>query len=107
MHVERRYSSTILDLGTLKRRLVSFTFWAAFPPKERAPGTNWIGGWVGPRAVLGSVKINISYACSDSNPGRPAFTLSLYRLSYSGSQAYNIMIFYVLKQWMTSPPVNF
>jgi len=23
-----------------------------FIPKERAPGTHWIGGWVGPRAVL-------------------------------------------------------
>jgi hypothetical protein len=23
-----------------------------FTPKERAPGTHWIGGWVGPRAVL-------------------------------------------------------
>jgi hypothetical protein len=24
-------------------------------PKERAPGTHWIGGWVGPRAVLDAV----------------------------------------------------
>jgi hypothetical protein len=24
---------------------------ARFTPKERAPGTHWIGGWVGPRAV--------------------------------------------------------
>jgi hypothetical protein len=23
-----------------------------FTPRERAPGTHWIGGWVGPRAVL-------------------------------------------------------
>jgi hypothetical protein len=23
-----------------------------FTPKERAPGTHWIGGWVGPRAIL-------------------------------------------------------
>jgi hypothetical protein len=28
---------------------------AALPPSERAPGTNWIGGWVGPRAVLDTV----------------------------------------------------
>jgi hypothetical protein len=26
-----------------------------FTPKERAPGTHWIGGWVGPRAVLDAV----------------------------------------------------
>jgi hypothetical protein len=25
-------------------------------PRERAPGTYWIGGWVGPRAVLDPVK---------------------------------------------------
>jgi hypothetical protein len=24
-------------------------------PKERAPGTHWIGGWVGPRAVVEAV----------------------------------------------------
>jgi hypothetical protein len=23
-----------------------------FTPRERAPSTHWIGGWVGPRAVL-------------------------------------------------------
>jgi hypothetical protein len=23
-----------------------------FTPEERAPGTHWIGGWVGPRAGL-------------------------------------------------------
>jgi len=23
-----------------------------FTPRERAPGTRWIGGWVGPRAGL-------------------------------------------------------
>jgi hypothetical protein len=25
------------------------------PPRERAPGTHWIGGWVGPRADLNAV----------------------------------------------------
>jgi hypothetical protein len=27
-----------------------------FTPRERAPGNHWIGGWVGPRAVLDAVK---------------------------------------------------
>jgi hypothetical protein len=27
----------------------------AFPPRERVLGSNWIGGWVGPRAVLDAV----------------------------------------------------
>jgi hypothetical protein len=26
-----------------------------FTPRERAPGTHWIGGWVGPSAVLDAV----------------------------------------------------
>jgi hypothetical protein len=26
-----------------------------FTPRERAPVTHWIGGWVGPRAVLDAV----------------------------------------------------
>jgi hypothetical protein len=26
-----------------------------FIPRERAPGTHWIGGWVDPRAVLDAV----------------------------------------------------
>jgi hypothetical protein len=28
---------------------------AAVPHRERAPGTQWIGGWMGPRAVLDAV----------------------------------------------------
>jgi hypothetical protein len=29
---------------------------AALPPGERAPGTHWIRGWVGPRAGLDDMK---------------------------------------------------
>jgi hypothetical protein len=28
---------------------------AVLSPKERAPGTHWIGGWMGPKAVLKAV----------------------------------------------------
>jgi len=28
---------------------------AALPPREGAPGTHWLGGWVGARAVLEAV----------------------------------------------------
>jgi hypothetical protein len=39
-----------------------------FTPKERAPGTHWIGGWVGPRAGLDAVvKRNISRPYRDSS----------------------------------------
>jgi hypothetical protein len=51
---EWRYSSTILDLGTRQRRVVSFTPRPLHPGK-RAPGTHWIGGCVGARAGLNAV----------------------------------------------------
>jgi hypothetical protein len=41
---------------------------AALPP-ERDPGTHWIGGWVGPRAVLDAVvKKKIPGPRRESNP---------------------------------------
>jgi hypothetical protein len=37
-----------------------------FTPMERDPGTDWIGGWVGPRAGLDSVdKRTISCPCQE------------------------------------------
>jgi hypothetical protein len=43
-----------------------------FTPKERASGTHWIGGWVGPRAVLdGVVKRKIPSTRRESNPRTP------------------------------------
>jgi hypothetical protein len=57
----------ILDLGTIWRWVVSFTPRPLYP-KERAPGTHWIGGWVGPRAVLDAVvKRKVPSPCRDSN----------------------------------------
>jgi hypothetical protein len=45
---------------------------AALPPWERAPGTNWIGGWVGSRAVLNAVvKRKIPRPRRESNPRTP------------------------------------
>jgi hypothetical protein len=48
---EWRYSTTILDLGTIWSSVVSFTPRQLYL-RERAPGTHWIGGWVGPTARL-------------------------------------------------------
>jgi hypothetical protein len=43
-----------------------------FTPRERAPGTHSIGGWVGPRAVLNAmVKREIPSPCRKSNPRTP------------------------------------
>jgi len=40
-----------------------------FTPRERAPGTHWIGGWVGPRDVLDTVvKRKIPSPYQESNP---------------------------------------
>jgi hypothetical protein len=44
-----------------------------FTPEERAPGNQWIGGWVGPRAGLDAMEERIiSCLCRESSPGRPA-----------------------------------
>jgi hypothetical protein len=51
---------------------------------ERALGTHWIGGWVGPRAGVAVDKRKMS--CRGSNPGGPARIPLLYRLRYPGSE---------------------
>jgi hypothetical protein len=43
-----------------------------FTPRERAPGTHWIGAWVGPRAVMDAVvKRKIPGPRRGSNPRTP------------------------------------
>jgi hypothetical protein len=43
---------------------------------KRAPGTHWIGGWVGPWTGLDTVvKRNILSSCREFNPDRPARSL--------------------------------
>jgi hypothetical protein len=60
-----------------------------FTPGERAPGTHWIGGSVDPRDGLDDVEMRKFLTI----PGlelrtfcRPAYSQSLYRLRYPGSQ---------------------
>jgi hypothetical protein len=66
------YSSTILDLGTRWRWVVSFTPQPLYP-KEKAPSTHWKGGWVGPRAGLDAVeKTEIPWPSREWNPGHAA-----------------------------------
>jgi hypothetical protein len=44
----------------------------ALPPGKEPPGTHWIGGWVGHRAVLDAVvKRKIPSPCRESNPRTP------------------------------------
>jgi hypothetical protein len=59
-----------------------------FIPGKRAPGTHWIGGWVGPRAGLDDVENRkfLTLPGLELRPlGRPAGSHSLYRLHYPGS----------------------
>jgi hypothetical protein len=52
---EWMYSSTILDLGTRWRSVVSFTPQPLYP-WEIVASTHCIGGWVGPRTGLDVVE---------------------------------------------------
>jgi hypothetical protein len=76
-----------------------------FTPRERAPGNHWIGGWVGPRAVLDAlVKRKIPSPHQDSNPRTPILqpiAWSLYRLSYH-SWHYHMSGKYVISFWRVS-----
>jgi hypothetical protein len=59
------------DLGTRWGWVVSFTP-RLFYPRERAPGTHWIGGWVGPRAGPDMVlKWKTPSPCRESDPNHP------------------------------------
>jgi hypothetical protein len=85
----------ILDLGSSRRWVVSFTPPPLYPEKG-APGTNWIGGWVGPRIVLDDAERREILPLPGLKFGPlvlPARSQSLYRLSYPGSGKgyYNIL----------------
>jgi hypothetical protein len=66
-----------------------------FTPWERAHGTHWIGGWVGPRAGLDDMekwKFLTLTGIELRHVGRPARTQSLYRLRCRGSSSLPIWI---------------
>jgi hypothetical protein len=59
-----------------------------FTPAERDYYTHWIGGWVGPRAGLEDVEgreISPLPGIKLRPLSRPAFSQSLYRLTYPDS----------------------
>jgi hypothetical protein len=69
---ERRYSSTHSLTSALDGGEWSASRPGRFTPRERAPGTNWTGGWVGPRAVLDAVvKRKIPSPRRESNSRTP------------------------------------
>jgi hypothetical protein len=61
-----------------------------FPPGERAPGTLWIVGWMGPRTSLEDVERRIILTLLGlelRRLARPARSHSLYPLRYLGFSA--------------------
>jgi hypothetical protein len=78
---EWRYSSTSLT-SALDGGEWSASRPGRFTPVEIAPGSHWIGGWVGPRTGLDAVEKRKILYCQEPNPGRRDRSPSLYRLSY-------------------------
>jgi hypothetical protein len=69
---EWRYSSTHSLTSTLDGDEWSTSRPGRFTPGEKASSTHWIGGWVGPRAVLDAVmKRKIPSSRRESNPRTP------------------------------------
>jgi hypothetical protein len=61
-HWEWRYSSSRSLTSALDGGEWSASRPGRCTPRERAPGTHWIGGWVGSRAILDAVvKLNKIY----------------------------------------------
>jgi hypothetical protein len=56
-----------------------------FTPRGRVSRIHWIGGWVGPRFLLDAMDKRKIWQCCETNPGSPARSISLYRLSYPDS----------------------
>jgi hypothetical protein len=75
-----------------------------FTSRERAPGTHWIGGWVGPRAVLDSVvKRKIPSPRRESNPRTPIVEPVAQRYTHWAITALYLLIVCCLIQGITSP----
>jgi hypothetical protein len=87
--VEWKYSFTHFFNSALDGGEWSASRPGRFTPSERPPDTHWIGGWMGPRAILDMVvKIKIPSPSRELNHRIPIVhpvAYSLYRLSYRGS----------------------
>jgi len=70
---EWRYISTHSLTSTPDGSVWSASRPGRFAPRERAAGTHWIGGWMGPGPGM-DAKANRN-PCQESNLGRPASSL--------------------------------
>jgi hypothetical protein len=82
------YSSTILDLCTRWRWVVNFTTRRLYP-RLKSPRYPLDRRLDGPQSRSGRCRAKKNlFPCRESNPGRPACSPSLCRLSYLGSPMY-------------------
>jgi hypothetical protein len=99
---EWRYSTTHSLTSVLDGGEWSASRPGRFTPRERTPGTHWIGSWVAPRAVLDAmVKRKTPSPRRESNPRtpiNPARSPALYRLNYHGSCIMNVSDSNLVKQ---------
>jgi hypothetical protein len=77
-YISTHFSTSALDgvewLASIHRR---------FTPRKRASSTHWIGGWVGPRAVLDAAaerKTHSPPGVEPQNPEHPVRSPALYNL---------------------------
>jgi hypothetical protein len=73
--------------------VVSVTPRPRFYPRGTEPRTHWIGGWVGPRAGLGTeVRGNIFCLCRGSNLDRPVFqSVARHYTDWATRLPYNLL----------------
>jgi hypothetical protein len=82
---EWRYSSTHSLTLAVDGGEWSASRTGSFTPRKRVPGTLWIGGWVGSKAVLDAVvKRKIPSPRRESNPSTPIVQAVAQRCTDSG-----------------------
>jgi hypothetical protein len=69
-------SSTILYLDSTLRKVASITRKSLYL-REKAPGTRFVGGYVGPKSGLNTVEKRKNFFLWESNLGRSARSPSL------------------------------
>jgi hypothetical protein len=83
----------------------------ALPPGKEPPGTQWIGGWLGPRSGLDEVERRkiLQLTGLEQRPlAPPSRSYSLYRLCCSGSDCGIITVKYVgvlISLWLFLFPI--
>jgi hypothetical protein len=106
--VEWTYSSTILDLEL--EVSVQLHHPAALPPRKTAPGSQRVGGWVGPETVWLWGRVNFSCPYPESNPHSSVVkpvVYPLYRLNYHSSCVHRSMILkWILRRYTDSKVIS-